>query len=278
MTGPPGSGKSLLAQCLPTLLPPLSWEEAIAVNRIYSAAGLLSKERPWIRRRPFRSPHIHITRTGMIGGGVPFQPGEISLAQHGVLYLDEISEVSRTVLECLRQPAEEGRITLSRNWGTLELPADFQLVGTSNPCYCGYYGDSRIPCRCSAYEIKRYRNKLSGPMLDRIDLRISVPRVEGAELQWDEGLPETSAQVRQRVRKVWEIQRLRRQEGHWDLKGLLHALTPAARQALGQVYDRQGMTARGCSKLLRIARTIADLSGDDSITAETLAEAVHYRG
>jgi len=186
--------------------------------------------------------------------------------------------VSRTVLECLRQPAEEGRITLSRNWGTLELPADFQLVGTSNPCYCGYYGDSRIPCRCSAYEIKRYRNKLSGPMLDRIDLRISVPRVEGAELQWDEGLPETSAKVRQRVRKVWEIQRLRRQEGHWDLKGLLHALTPAARQALGQVYDRQGMTARGCSKLLRIARTIADLSGDDSITAETLAEAVHYRG
>ncbi len=278
MTGPPGSGKSLLAQCLPTLLPPLSWEEAIAVNRIYSAAGLLSKERPWIRRRPFRSPHIHITRTGMIGGGVPFQPGEISLAQHGVLYLDEISEVSRTVLECLRQPAEEGRITLSRNWGTLELPADFQLVGTSNPCYCGYYGDSRIPCRCSAYEINRYRNKLSGPMLDRIDLRISVPRVEGAELQWDEGLLETSAQVRQRVRKVWEIQRLRRQEGHWDLKGLLHALTPAARQALGQVYDRQGMTARGCSKLLRIARTIADLSGDDSITAETLAEAVHYRG
>lgn len=278
MTGPPGSGKSLLAQCLPTLLPPLSEEEALAVNRIYSAAGLLSKERPWIRRRPFRSPHIHMTRAGMIGGGIPFQPGEISLAQHGVLYLDEISEMSRTVLECLRQPAEEGRITLSRNWGTLELPADFQLVGTSNPCYCGYYGDSRIPCRCASYEVNRYQNKLSGPMLDRLDLRISVPRVEGAEFQWGEGLPETSAQVRQRVQTVWEIQRTRRQKGLWDIQPLLRSLTSAARQYLGQVYDQQGMTARGYSKLLRIARTIADLGGEEAITAEALAEAVHYRG
>lgn len=278
MTGPPGSGKSLLAQCLPTILPPLSDEEALSVNRIYSAAGLLTKDKPWIRQRPFRSPHINLTKTGMIGGGVPFQPGEISLAHCGILYLDEISEMSRPVLESLRQPAEERRIIISKSWGTLELPADFQLLGTANPCYCGYCGDRRIACRCTPYEIKRYQNKISGPLLDRIDLRIAVPRVDFDSLHLREGSTETSKQVRQRVVQAWQIRREREIQGPWDLQRLQRCLTSAAKDFMTRVYDDRGMTARGYSRLLRLARTIGDLEGQEAITAEILAEAVQYRG
>ncbi len=278
MTGPPGSGKSLLARCLPSLLPPLSEEEVLSVNRIYSAAGLLNKEKPWIRQRPFRCPHVNLTKTGMIGGGVPFQPGEISLAHCGILYVDEISEMSRPVLESLRQPAEERKITISKSWGTMELPADFQLIGTANPCYCGYSGDRRIACRCTAFEIKRYQNKISGPLMDRIDLRISVPRVEFDSLQFREVTPETSKQVRQRVDQAWQIRREREKKGSWDMQQLQRCLTPAAKDFLARVYDHRGMTARGYGHVLRLARTIGDLEGQEAITAEILAEAVQYRG
>jgi magnesium chelatase family protein len=278
LTGPPGSGKSLLARCLPSILPPLSEAEALEINQIYSVAGLLTERQPWIDQRPFRSPHLRITRAGMFGGGWPIKPGEISLAHKGVLYLDEIPEMNRGVLEGLRQPLEEGVVTLSQGWGSLCLPADFQLVGSANPCYCGFYGDGRQACRCTPYQLKQYHNKLSGPLLDRMDMRVQVPRVELDQFSSANALPECSAQVRDRVIRVRQLQADREKDPAWCLRVLQQELTPTARSFLQAMSEESHLSARGYTRVLQLARTIADMAGEEGISEAAVAEALQFRG
>jgi magnesium chelatase family protein len=277
LVGPPGCGKSLLARCLPSIMPPLNEAEAIEVNKIYSVAGLLCDDHAWIANSPFRDPHVRVTRAGMLGGGSPFKPGEISLAHHGVLYLDEIPEMDRVVLESLRQPLEDGSITIRQAWGAYHLPADFQLVGSANPCYCGYYGDGKEPCRCTAHQLKQYRNKLSGPLLDRIAMQVLVPRVQLESLQGQDGIPEASATIRQRVCQVRAQQQAREKDGPWGISELHGCLTKAAINLLKQFDAAAQLTARSYTKVLKVARTIADLSGQDAISAEAVAEAFQFR-
>ncbi len=284
MIGPPGAGKSLLARCLPGILPPLSFEEALEVSRIHSVAGLLSPKYPLMRWRPFRAPHHTISYVGMVGGGhgIPV-PGEISLAHHGVLFLDELPEFDRKVLEALRQPLEDRQITVVRAGVSVTFPASFMLVGAMNPCPCGYYGDPLRPCRCRPHEIVQYRKKLSGPFLDRIDLFVHVPRLTKEELL-GEGGGEPSEAVRRRVAEAREIQSRR-------FSGKIHAnaemgarevkkycvLSPEAKSLLARAIDRFALTGRGYVRTLKVARTIADLAGSDTIEAEHVAEALQYR-
>lgn len=285
MIGPPGSGKSMLAKRLPTILPPLSFEEALEVTKIYSIMGLLTPEEPLMVRRPFRAPHHTTSYAGMVGGGhgVP-RPGEISLAHRGVLFLDELPEFERSVLETLRQPLEERRITLSRAAMAVTFPADFMLVAAMNPCPCGHLHDPKKRCRCSPIDIKRYHKRISGPFLDRIDLFVEVPRLTREELL---GKPagEPSAVIRERVRKARERQRARLQaDGLWvnAQMGVREIrkyciLSPEARALLEGAIDRFGLSARAYSRVLKVARTIADLDGCDEIGPAHVAEAVQYR-
>ena len=286
MVGPPGAGKSLLARCLPDLLPPMSLEEALEVTKIYSTAGLLEASTSLIRRRPFRSPHQTISYAGMVGGGhgVP-GPGEISLAHHGVLFLDELPEFDRRVLETLRQPLENRTILLSRAGVSVRYPASFALVAAMNPCPCGYLGDSMQPCRCTAHDIRRYRRRLSGPFLDRIDLFVEVPRLSPDELLAARH-PMVSLQVRSRVSdartRQWE--RLRGEPGCFSnaqLDGELldsHCeLESEARSLLKRAVTRFGLSARAHVRIVRVARTIADLKGAERLSSEYIAEAVQYR-
>ncbi|MDR1192573.1 MAG: ATP-binding protein [Peptococcaceae bacterium] len=277
LVGPPGSGKSLLARCLPSILPPPCRDETLAINRIYSVAGLLSPERPWISQRPFRSPHSGISQAGLLGGGWPVRPGEISLAHNGVLYLDELPELDRSCLESLRQPLEEGQITISRVWGSVTLPARIQLVASANPCPCGYYGDGRTPCRCSDYELRRYQNRLSGPLLDRMDMIVSVPRLKGENLSDGQAESEGSAAVAARVARAWEIRRARGQAAPLALAELRRQMTKAAGKFAIACYEEENLTARGYYRMLLLGRTIADLAGADSIDDACLAEALQYR-
>ncbi|MEA4891458.1 MAG: ATP-binding protein [Peptococcaceae bacterium] len=277
LLGPPGCGKSLLARCLPSILPPLDQEEALMVNRIYSSAGLLTPDKPWISERPFRSPHCGITKAGLLGGGQPFLPGEISLAQHGVLYLDELPELDKNVLESLRQPLEEGRITLRRAWGSVTMPASFQLVASANPCPCGFYGDGRVECRCSDFQLRRYRARLSGPLLDRLDMIVHVPRL-GPELFQDrEALPETSAAVAARVARVRQIQKARGPKAALTIKDLQDQLAGPAKKLAALAYEERLMTARGYYRLLLLSRTVSDLAEEEKISQASLAEALQYR-
>ena len=286
MVGPPGAGKSLLARCLPDLLPPLTLAEALEVTKIYSSAGLLETSTSLIRRRPFRSPHQTISYAGMVGGGhgVP-GPGEISLAHHGVLFLDELPEFDRRVLETLRQPLEDRTILLSRAGVSVRYPALFTLVAAMNPCPCGYLGDSMQPCRCTVHDIHRYRRRLSGPFLDRIDLFVEVPRLAPDELLAARDAP-GSSQVRSRVtdarKRQWE--RLRGEPGCFSnaqLDGELldsHCeLEGEARSLLKRAVTRFGLSARAHVRIVRVARTIADLEGTEKLSAEHVAEAVQYR-
>ena len=285
MIGPPGSGKSMLAKRLPSILPALSEREVLECTEIHSVMGLTSREHPMVDARPFRAPHHSISATGLAGGGSPIpKPGEISLAHNGVLFLDELPEFHKDVLEALRQPLEEGRVQIARAAASEEFPARFMLVCAMNPCKCGWYGHPSGRCRCSEGEIKRYLGKLSGPFLDRIDLYVEVPALEFEELS-RRPMGETSAQIRQRVEAARAIQAGRfGPEGpecnaHMGTQELqtFCTLDQGCREVMEGAFQRLGLTARSYDRILRVARTIADLDGAADITVPHLAEAIQYR-
>lgn len=284
MVGPPGAGKTLLARALPGILPKLTVEEALEVTRIYSVSDQLPEDRPMIRTRPFRAPHHTISHAGLVGGGNWPQPGEISLAHMGVLFLDEIVEFGPRVLEVMRQPIEDKTVTISRAQGSLTFPANFQLVGAMNPCPCGYLGDPIKPCTCSSSTITRYQKRLSGPLLDRIDIHVEVPRVNYEKLSEDR-LGEPSESVRARVEAARQRQRQR-----FDGSRVHHnadmavadvrkhcELSEEGRTLIKAAMAQMQLTARAYHRVLKLARTISDLAGSDRITPHHLAEALQYR-
>lgn len=285
MIGPPGSGKSMLARRLPSILPPLNRREALEATQVHSVMGLTSQEQPLLTARPFRAPHHTISSVGMAGGGNPYpKPGEISLAHHGVLFLDEMPEFHKDVLEVLRQPMEEGKISVVRAAGTESYPSRFMLVCAMNPCKCGWYGHPSGRCRCTPGEVKKYLGKLSGPLLDRIDLFAQVPPLEFSNLA-DRSPGESSASVRARVVQARERQEARfgpdgpacnAEMGQEEIRQFC-ALDGAGQAVMQGAYTHMGLTARSYDRILRVARTIADLDGAETIAAAHLAEAIQYR-
>ncbi len=284
MVGPPGSGKSMLARRLPSILPGMTEREALEATAIHSVLGLTGKDRPLLTQRPFRSPHHTISATGMSGGGTPLpRPGEISLAHNGVLFLDELPEFHKDVLEGLRQPLEDGQVQISRSAGSEVFPARFMLVCAMNPCKCGWYGYSDR-CRCSPGEVERYLGRLSGPLLDRIDLYVDVPPLEYEELS-RRGQSESSAAIRRRVDAARAVQAARfgpdgpacnARMGPAELQACC-TLDEDCRAVMKGAYERMGLTARSHDRILRVARTIADLEGGGPIQVSHLAEAIQYR-
>jgi magnesium chelatase family protein len=282
--GPPGSGKTMLAQRIPSVMPALGFSEALEVTKIYSVAGRLDKGQALIVTRPFRSPHHTISDAGLIGGGQIPRPGEVSLAHRGVLFLDELPEFKKHVLEVLRQPLEDGKVTISRAAMSLDYPADFMLVAAMNPCPCGYLGDDRHPCRCSPLQVSSYRSRLSGPLLDRIDLHVEVPAVPYKDLK-EVKSPVDSAAMRGRIEAARAIQ-IERYAG----AGLLEnsqlsgerlsgccGLEPGEHAFLEKAVHALGLSARAYTRVLRIARTIADLEAAPLVRTPHLAEAIQYR-
>lgn len=285
MVGPPGSGKTMLARRLPSILPIMELDEAIETTRVHSIAGQLVPDRPLLMVRPFRAPHHSISDAGLVGGGTVPKPGEVSLAHNGVLFLDESPEFKRPVLEGLRQPLEDGHVTLTRASGTIRYPARFMLIAAMNPCPCGYYGDGSRPCVCTVPQIRRYRAKLSGPLLDRLDLHLEVPPVPIRELRHEQPLSESSAAIRTRVLAARGRQQARYQgEGIYtnaQLKPRLVkrycGLAAGPQELLEQAMARLNLSARAHGRILRVARTIADLADSDKIEAVHVAEAIQYR-
>jgi len=284
MIGPPGSGKTMLAKRLPTILPDLDFDEALETTKIYSVAGMLTPDVPFIATRPFRPPHHTISDAGLIGGGQYPRPGEISLAHNGVLFLDELPEFKKQVLEVLRQPLEDGKVTISRAMAALTYPSRFMLVAAMNPCPCGYQGHPLRPCVCTPRQIQAYRSRISGPLLDRIDIHAEVPAVNYRELSAETG-GETSAGVKDRVNRAREVQAKRfagtRTRCNADMSTrqtrACCAIDDAGHALLQNCIDRLGMSARAHARILKVARTIADLEAKPDIQTHHLAEAIQYR-
>jgi magnesium chelatase family protein len=294
LKGPPGAGKTLLARSLPAILPFMTIDEALDVTRIYSVADLLPQDTPLIRNRPFRAPHHTISHAGLVGGGTWPHPGEISLAHRGVLFLDELPEFGPRVLEVIRQPIEDKMVTISRAQGTLTFPANFQLVAAMNPCPCGYYGDPVKPCSCSSSTVTRYQKRISGPLMDRIDIHVEVPRVDYEKLS-DDRFGEPSSQVQARVESAREIQRYRFQNSEIERKPKksrqissnsdMHPaeirkyceLDITSQSLMRSAMSQMQLSARAYHRVLKLARTIADLAGDAMISPQHLAEALQYR-
>lgn len=284
MVGPPGSGKTMLAKRLPTILPEMSFEEAIETTKIFSVAGSLERKNILLGTRPFRAPHHTISDAGLVGGGHVPKPGEISLAHHGVLFLDELPEFKRNALEALRQPLEDGSVTITRSSVTATYPAEFMLVAAMNPCPCGYYGDTKKVCRCSPQQIRQYQTRISGPLMDRIDIHIEVPSVKYRDLT-GKSVSESSADIMKRVNRARGMQE-RRFSGQSirfnarmsDKQIKEHCVIDADSQKLIEMaIDRLGLSARAYTKILKIARTIADLDEEESIRSSHIAEAIQYR-
>jgi magnesium chelatase family protein len=284
MIGPPGSGKTMLSKRLPTIMPPITFEEAIETTRIYSVAGLLPDDTPVLNTRPFRAPHHTISDAALIGGGQNPKPGEVSLAHNGVLFLDELPEFKRTVLEVMRQPMEDLMVTVSRAVASITYPARFMLVTAMNPCPCGYLGDSRHSCSCTSGHIHRYRARISGPLMDRIDIHIEVPSVPYKEIS-SESVGEDSSAVRDRVIKTRGVQVERFLKGKVRTNAQMRTrqikkycrVKPEAQSLLETAMKRLGLSARAYSRILKLSRTIADLEGSGDILTHHVSEAIQYR-
>ena len=274
----------MLAQRMPGILPDLTFDEALEVTKIHSIAGLLTKDEPLITHRPFRSPHHTISSSGLSGGGSTPRPGELSLAHNGILFLDELPEFHRDSLEILRQPLEDGKVTITRVKATLTYPCNIMLIASMNPCKCGYFGDSRHQCTCSPLQVNKYRSKISGPLLDRIDIQVEVSNVDYKDLSSTEK-SETSAEIKQRVNRTRKIQLERYKNlniysnSQLDA-GMLQKFCPLGTEEnaiLKAAFDNLGLSARAHSRILKVARTIADLEQSERITTAHIAEAIQYR-
>ncbi len=284
MIGPPGSGKTMIAQRIPSILPDMTFEESLEVTKVHSIAGSLSASSPLVSERPFRHPHHTISSVGLSGGGTNPKPGEISLSHNGVLFMDELPEFRRDSLEAMRQPLEDGEVTITRAGGTATYPCSVMLVASMNPCPCGYYGDRNRECTCTQSQILKYMSKISGPMLDRIDLHIEVPSVKYDELETKEK-GESSAEIKQRVDKARKVQTQRYKDAGVysnsqltpELMNRYCALGDEANTLLRQAFESLGLSARAHNRILKVARTIADLAGSQNIEVEHIAEAIQYR-
>ena len=284
LIGPPGSGKSMLSKRLPSILPDMTWEESLQVTQIYSVMGMLTPKEPLVLQRPFRSPHHTVSNAGLAGGGTNPKPGEISLAHKGVLFLDELPEFKKDTLDLMRQPLEDGQVTIARVSGSVSYPAEFMLVCAMNPCKCGWYGDPSGRCTCSEMAVENYRSRISGPLLDRIDIIVEVPAVHFEDLKRREEA-EPSAAIKERVNAV----RARQHRRFGESSGMCNArmgptelryhcvLDDESAELMKQAFEAFGLTARSYDRILKVARTIADLEGSENITSEHIAEAIQYR-